>query len=142
MTVRLRPHHLLCLLTYAGAGYSRAFTVNFDAIAARISRGDAVVIVSGPDDICAPLLEQPDSHCLCDSVRERDTLAARDLGKLLGTDIVEGQRLALDAPALNTMREAFASGGTRDACLGCEWHSACTNLASADFCGTRLGARQ
>ncbi len=140
MTVRLRPHHLLCMLTYAGAGYSKAFTVNFDAIAARISRGAVVAIVSGPDDICAPLLDEPDAHCLRDSVRERDVLAARELGILLGTDIVEGQCLTLGASAIHTMREAFASGRTRDACLGCEWHSACTNLASADFRGTRLVA--
>jgi hypothetical protein len=142
MTIRLRPHHLLCMLTYAGTGYSRAFTVNFDAIAAQISRGAVIAIVSGPDDICAPLLDQPDPHCLRDSVRERDTLAARDLGELLGTKVVESQHLALGAPALNIMREAFASGGTRHACLGCEWHSACTHLASAGFLGTRLGSGQ
>ena len=27
MTIRLRAHHLLCLLTYAGKGYSPAFII-------------------------------------------------------------------------------------------------------------------
>ena len=85
MTIRLRPHHLLCLLTYSGKGYSAAFTANYDVIAGRISQGEDVLIVEGPDDICAPLLGDSEPHCWRDSVTERDRLAARDLRELLET---------------------------------------------------------
>ena len=81
MTIRLRAHHLLCLLTYVGKGYSPAFTANYDAIAERLSRGEDILLVSGPDDICAPLLDEPEPHCLNEGVIERDRLAARDEGK-------------------------------------------------------------
>ena len=32
MTIKLRAHHLLCLLTYVGKGYSPAFTANYDRV--------------------------------------------------------------------------------------------------------------
>jgi hypothetical protein len=138
MTIRLRAHHLLCMLTYAGDGYSRAFTANFDAIVAQIAAGEDVMIVAGPDDLCAPLLCAPDAHCLRESVRERDRLAARDLSKLLGIDVCEGQRLTLGKPELRQMREAFASGETRAACQGCEWHGLCTAVARRGFRDAKL----
>ncbi|WP_439343967.1 DUF1284 domain-containing protein [Vacuolonema iberomarrocanum] len=72
MTIRVRPHHLLCLLTYSGKGYSPAFIANYDAIAARLSKGEDIVIVCGPDDICAPLLSDSEPHCWSASVTERD----------------------------------------------------------------------
>lgn len=126
------------MLTYAGVGYSRAFTANFDAVIARIGAGDEILIVAGPDDVCVPLLDEPDAHCLRDSVRERDALAARDLTDLLETSIFEGQRLTLGASEFRIMREAFASGSTRAACVGCEWHGLCSRLARAGFRDARL----
>jgi hypothetical protein len=139
MTIRLRAHHLLCMLTYAGDGYSRAFTANFDAIVARIAAGENVLIVAGPDDLCAPLLCEPDPHCLRESVRERDRLAARDLGKLLRMDVSEGRRLTLGSSELRQMREAFASGEIRAACQGCEWYGLCTAVAGRGFRDAKLG---
>ncbi|RIA47436.1 DUF1284 domain-containing protein [Dichotomicrobium thermohalophilum] len=139
MTVRLRAHHLLCMLTYAGDGYSRAFTANFDAMVARIAAGEEVLIVAGPDDICAPLLCEAECHCLRDSVRARDELAARDLGRLLGIDLSEEQRLLVGKSELRRMRAAFAGGETREACRGCEWHGLCTRVARRGFRGAKLG---
>lgn len=135
MTIRLRPHHLLCLLTYVGKGYSAAFTANYDAIAARIGDGEDVLIVAGPDDICAPLLEDAEPHCHRDSVIERDRLALRDLGELLETAPEVGQSLVLEPHMLLQMREAFTTGRTRAACVGCEWHSLCTRISAGGYAG-------
>lgn len=135
MTIRLRPHHLLCLLTYVGKGYSAAFTANYDAIAARIGDGEDVLIVAGPDDICAPLLGDADPHCHRDSVVERDRLALRDLGELLEVPPRIGGSVALDAAVLKQMREAFATGRTRAACAGCEWHGLCTGISAKGYAG-------
>lgn len=136
MTVLLRPHHLLCLLTYAGKGYSPAFTANYDVIAGRLARGEEILIVDGPDDICAPLLGEAEPHCRRDSVTERDRLAARDLAALLNSPIRAGQRFALAAEPLRDMRAAFAAGHTRAACLGCEWSDLCSSIAADDYRGT------
>jgi len=139
MTIRLRAHHLLCMLTYAGDGYTAAFTANFDAIVKRIAAGEDILLVAGPDDLCAPLLCEPDPHCLRDSVRERDRLAARDLGTLLRMDVSDGCRVTVGKPELRQMRQAFASGATREACAGCEWYGLCTAVARRGFRDAKLG---
>lgn len=138
MTIRLRPHHLLCLLTYVGKGYSAAFTANYDAIAARIGDGEDVEIIAGPDDICAPLLGDAEPHCHRDSVIERDRLALRDVGELLASPLALGQRLTLDPALVRQMREAFSAGRTRPACAGCEWHDLCTGVAAGGYAGTAI----
>lgn len=138
MTVRLRSHHLLCVLTYVGKGYSAAFIANYDGIAERLRRGEDILIVSGPDDICAPLLGEPEPHCLRESAAERDRLAARDVEQLLARPIRVGARLSLDAAALARMRAAFSAGLTREACQGCEWAGLCTTVAINTYRDTRV----
>lgn len=138
MTVRLRPHHLLCLLTYVGKGYTPAFVSNYDCIAGRLSDGEDIVVVDGPDDVCAALLCEPDPHCFRDSVRERDAQAAYDVGDLLGLKILAGARIELHPALLARMRKAFAEGVTRKACLGCEWSDLCSGIAAGGYGGVRV----
>jgi hypothetical protein len=138
MTVRLRSHHLLCLLTYVGKGYSAAFIANYDAIAKRLGRGEDVLIVSGPDDICQPLLGEVEPHCLRESAASRDKLAARDVGKLLARRIQAGARFSLDAATLASLRAAFSTGVTREACQGCEWAGLCSTVAAGGYRDVRL----
>ncbi len=134
MTVRLRPHHLLCLVTYAGKGYTPAFTENFDLIVERLRGGEAIAIVEGPDDICQPWLGEPDAHCRRDSVALRDEKAAQDLGTLLGADIHTVSAL----PDLATLRAAFAKSVTRQACAGCEWFDLCSDIAAGGYRATNF----
>lgn len=109
MTVRLRAHHLLCMLTYVGRGYSPAFTKNYDGIVARLNAGEDVLLIEGPDDICRPLLdEEPQPHCLNARVRERDARAAGALSRWLGNEIATGQILHPDRELIERMRTAFA----------------------------------
>lgn len=138
MTVRLRAHHLLCLLTYVGKGYSPAFVANYDVVVERLAGGEDILIVSGPDDVCAPLLNEGEPHCLGESAARRDEAAAQDVADLLGRPLVAGARLELDPSTLARMREAFSSGLTRKACPGCEWFELCGAVAADGFRETRL----
>jgi hypothetical protein len=138
MTVRLRSHHLLCLLTFVGKGYSAAFIANYDAIAKRLGRGEDVLIVSGPDDICQPMLGEAESHCSGESAAGRDELAARDVGKLFARPIQAGARFSLDAATVGRLRTAFSTGVTREACQGCEWAGLCTTVAAGGYRDVRL----
>lgn len=140
MTIRLRPHHLLCMLTYIGKGYGAAFTDNYDAIVRRLGAGERVAVVAGPDDVCAPLLSDCGAHCHRASVLERDRRAAADVGTLLGLTVAEGTGLRVDAALLARLRTAFRSGGIRGACVGCEWFELCTGVAGDDYRGARLRA--
>ncbi|MER9300381.1 DUF1284 domain-containing protein [Mesorhizobium sp. M0621] len=136
MTIRLRAHHLLCLLTYVGKGYSPAFIANYDRVAERLSRGEDVLLVSGPDDVCGPLLDEAEPHCLNESVVERDRLAAQDLEDLLARPIRIGASLDLDASMLARMRQAFSAGRVRKACGGCGWNELCGTIAVGGYSDT------
>ena len=63
MTVSLRPHHLLCMLTYLGNGYTADFVGNYNRIVKRLNKGEPIRLVGGPDDICQPMLRQASCHC-------------------------------------------------------------------------------
>ena len=136
MTVRLRPHHLLCMLTYAGKGYSPAFTANMTAVVGRIAGGEPIEIVSGPDDICAPLLSEPDPHCHRESVTLRDRWAAAAVERLFGNGMSDP--VVLEKDDIEGLRHAFASGDIRSACRGCDWKALCTDIAGDGFAGTLL----
>ncbi|WP_447957280.1 DUF1284 domain-containing protein [Vreelandella sp. EE7] len=140
MTIRLRGHHLLCLLTYVGKGYSASFVANYDRLAARLSCGEPVELVAGPDDICAPLLapacEPP--HCLNDSVVGRDTAALEDISETLGRSLAVGDTLNLNSATLASLRAAFRAGLNRRACVDCQWHSLCTDVAGSGYVGVRI----
>ncbi|WNL38296.1 DUF1284 domain-containing protein [Halomonas sp. PAMB 3232] len=140
MTIRLRGHHLLCLLTYVGKGYSTAFVANYDRLAVRLSSAEPVALVAGPDDICAPLLapacEAP--HCLNDSVIARDSAALEDISETLGRPLAVGDRLKLDSATLASLRAAFRVGRIRRACVDCQWHSLCTGVAGSGYAGVRV----
>lgn len=138
MTVRLRGHHLLCLLTFVGKGYTPTFTANYRRIVARLNEGEAVELVGGPDDICTPMLADVDHHCLNASVTERDAQALADVVALIGRPLAVGMQLVLDADLLAALRSAFAEGTTREACTGCQWHALCTDIAASGYAGVRL----
>jgi hypothetical protein len=52
--IRLRGHHILCLLGFRGLGYSDTFVENMTRVQSRVfSHNCLIEIVSGPDDICS-----------------------------------------------------------------------------------------
>lgn len=138
MTVRLRGHHLLCLLTYAGKGYTPAFVTNLDRIAERLGAGEAVLVVEGPDDICGPMLSVEGHHCLGPGVRHRDELALASVSGLLGRAVAPGTGFFLDRDTVGRLRAGFASGAIRPACAGCEWSRTCTGIAASGYEDVRL----
>lgn len=139
MTTRLRPHHLLCMLTFAGSGYTPAFVKNFEEVVRRISTGgETVEIVEGPDDVCAPLHADPDRHCNSANVAVRDRHAAEALSHLLRRSIQPKEQVLLDREILDILREAFAGGSIRRACIGCQWAPLCDVIVQNRFAGTQL----
>jgi hypothetical protein len=125
------------MLTFIGEGYNPAFTENYRRIAKRLSAGEEIELVSGPDDICAPLIAgEEEPHCLGASVHERDTLSAQSVADLLGYPMGQGALINPDAFILQRLREKFASDDIRKACVGCDWQSLCSRIASNGYPGT------
>lgn len=141
MTLRLRPHHLLCMLTYVGKGYTPGFVANYDRLAARISEGEVIEVVSGPDDMCQPLLCEQAPHCHDASVLRRDARALSDVTAMLGRPVQVGTRLLPDAHLIARLRAGFRAGLNRTACQRCDWQSFCTEVADGGFAGCRVSGR-
>lgn len=80
--VRLRGHHLLCLLGYRGMGYSAEYVANMTQIHGllRTNPGTSVTVVSGPDDLCAKFPSDKPCHCLDDDISVRDAAVLEKLG--------------------------------------------------------------
>jgi hypothetical protein len=140
VTVRLRPHHLLCVLTYVGRGYSPVFTANYNEVVARLGNEEDIVLVEGPDDICEPLLASQEAHCRRRSVSERDMRASRAISVLLDMTIEPGLRFGLTENVVTDMRAAFSRGSIRPACTGCEWGELCSSVAAGGYNGTVLAS--
>ncbi|MDE2029925.1 MAG: DUF1284 domain-containing protein [Alphaproteobacteria bacterium] len=143
-TVRLRGHHLLCVLPYVGKGYTPEFVENFDAVVAKMSKGAAIEIVAGPDDLCAAMHDkngpvcESGEHCLKQSAVLRDGKAIGDVGAALGLRLEVGFVLKPGTKDYARLRHLFAEGKIRAACEGCEWHGICTDIAANGFKNVRL----
>ena len=145
MAIHLRPHHLLCMLTFIGKGYSPAFVANLEQVVRRLATGtETIHIVAGPDDICAPLLGafgepgNADCHCHRASVVERDRLATQAISALLDRSLAPGAQFLLTHADLDNLRTAFAAGTIRQACTGCQWKPLCDGIAATGFAATLL----
>lgn len=128
------------MLTYVGRGYTPGFTVNYDRVAERLNLGEEIEIVEGPDDICAPLLDDPDAHCTASSVVSRDDAAIHAVSSLLGEELSIGSHIALEPVLLSALRTGFFHGSIRAACTGCEWFKLCDTVALSGYCGVKIGA--
>lgn len=134
----MRGHHLLCVLTFEGAGYSQRFTRNLAAIVERLSAGEEILIVAGPDDICAPVVEDADSHCRLARVEERDALALEAASALIGRPLSPGDTFHLDTRTVRALRSSFAQGTIRAACEACDWSDLCSKIAARGFDSTKF----
>lgn len=141
--IRLRPHHLLCILTYVGKGYSESFIHNMDQIVKTLSTGQASINIDyGPDDICAPrVCDDTDASCHCyeSQITDRDNNVLDDLKKHPEFSIIKlREDLILTEDLISKLRTAYKKEEIRTACRGCEWYDLCTTTSKADFHGVKL----
>ncbi len=144
MPVRLRGHHLLCILTYRGYGYTQPFVDNMSRLVEAIGRGREVTLVEGPDDICdgfTPQCRQICDHdCTRPSTAEMDMFAGEAVNALI--PLRTGEPFVLDRRHIALMRQEFAAGHIRRACDRCSWKDFCTGIAADGFSGVKLFAPQ
>jgi hypothetical protein len=143
--VRLRGHHLLCILCYCGEGYTPAFVENFNAVVDQIANGAVIEIVSGPDDICVTLRVDGRDTCehakVCPkkSVGKNDALALDAVSRTLHMPTLKaGDRLKLGRRSVTALRRAFANGEISRPCQKCPWQDFCSRIAVENFSGVRL----
>jgi uncharacterized protein len=143
--IKIRGHHLLCILTYVGKGYSDSFVNNFNNISKRLNGGALIRVVNEPDDICKGwgLKGCPQPHndrCHEGVVRLRDARAMEALnGVVFRKDPLSfGRRVSLTGGHAHLMRVNFTEGTIRGACGDCEWHRLCTEIAGKGYENVKL----
>ncbi len=114
--VRLRGHHLLCLLGYRGMGYSKAFIRRMDRVHERLRQdtGAMVRLCEGPDELCRACPPSERSHCVSARVAQRD---ARVLARI---DVPVGACLAW-GDLSRRLAERVVPGDIARWCAGCPW---------------------
>ncbi|WP_159884643.1 DUF1284 domain-containing protein [Paenibacillus puerhi] len=114
--IRLRGHHLLCLLGYRGMGYSDEFCINMTAIyeRLRVQPETEIVMIEGPDDICGHYPKDQHAHCEGASVYTRDARVLDKLGMELGKPVPWSQVTAKVA-------DHVEPGDIQVICASCPW---------------------
>ncbi len=141
--IRFRPHHLLCMLTHIGKGYSKIFTENMGNILEQINAGETDIILEyGPDDICTPrLCDKDDVTCHCRELHidDRDNEALADFAKSADFAMFKiGNRFRLTKDLIQRLRDAYKTNDIRTACHNCEWYDLCNDITQNGFKGTKL----
>lgn len=83
----------------------------------------------------SPLTHSETAHCFRDSVLERDRKAKDAVAGLLSRPVDTGTVIVPDEALLARLRQAFATGSVRAACLGCEWSMLCDGIAAGGYGG-------
>ncbi|MFC4810068.1 DUF1284 domain-containing protein [Paenibacillus sp. GCM10023250] len=118
MTIRLRGHHLLCLLGFRGMGYSAAYAANMARVynQLRDEPGTPVTIVAGPDELCACFPADAEPHC------ENASVARLDGGALAKLNLRVGSTLPWSA-VIEHVRAGVAPEDIGTLCHTCQWRS-------------------
>ncbi|MFD1706333.1 DUF1284 domain-containing protein [Siminovitchia sediminis] len=80
--VKLRGHHIFCLLGYRGMGYSVEYVENMTRLhqSLRNNPKSVIQIVEGPDQLCEKFPGSGVYHCQDDDIYERDSVFLEKLG--------------------------------------------------------------
>ena len=120
MTLRLRPHHLLCALGYRGAGYSDAFTANMtalvtDGLHAPGGGATQIELAAGLDAICAPCPSNLGTGCA-----KQAQIEALDAAHAAALGVQAGDSLTWEA-AQARIKARVRPGDLARLCVGCQW---------------------
>ena len=130
-TVRLRPHHLLCLLHYTGRGYDEAFTAQMDRLSNDLRERPETEIVLRPGADC--LCEHcPNLLCgVCTSGKPDRYDAA--VTRLCG--LYDGEAISWQKAAEDVRENIIGHGLMKEVCGDCEWAELCQKSDRKTKCG-------
>ena len=133
--INLRPHHLLCLLTFVGRGYSDSFALRLLSVVESLKCGTPARLIAGPDSICAGLLgcRTDDGHCRNDSVTRRDETARALLQPFFEQRLEIGAEIPDLLGHRPALRAAYRAGTFETACSGCPWQGFCHEIAEGGY---------
>jgi hypothetical protein len=121
----LRAHHVMCVTTFAGKGYSSGFVQEMTRIWRAIRAGTVarVRVTAEADPVCnaCPHLQDVENP---ESCRFHASVASRDRRMIEAMGWTEGQPVDL-VQALDVVHESHTELMAR-VCTGCEWVPICS----------------
>ncbi len=118
--MKLRAHHLLCLQTFVGEGYSDAFCANMAEQKRRAAEENRFVLADGCDDICQACPERRGKLC-----RSREKVSRYDAAVIARLGLCAGEELSWRAVSERVRDEIFRPGLLPAVCGDCQWQSLC-----------------
>lgn len=120
MSLRLRPHHVLCLQFFEGKGYSEAFVRHMIELTAQLADDPAVTLTEGCDAVCAACPH----NCggVCDTAEKTASFDRRALG-YLGLSVGDSMPWSVLRDAAR--ERMIAAGRLSEVCCGCQWLYIC-----------------
>ncbi|MEE1157614.1 MAG: DUF1284 domain-containing protein [Methanobrevibacter sp.] len=122
MKIKLRGHHLLCLLGFQGYGYSEDFVLNMTRInELRKSKDCIVSLTNEPDDICSSCPNLNDN--VCENKKQNEIIVEMD-DEVLSQFNLEKEYNSLElfnevSLKFNTMKKV------ENVCKNCKWENEC-----------------
>lgn len=123
--IHLRPHHLLCLQTFIGFGYSDDFVAQMKHVKKQLTENPSLPIrlVHGADDLCAFCPNCVNGSCISDKPARFDE---RVMQKLVRSGVARNDESVEDVQAElclcgipQDMKISLAL--LEECCAGCEW---------------------
>lgn len=116
--IKLRGHHIFCLLGYRGMGYSKEYAENMTKVHSELrQRPDTLIqVMKGPDCLCAEFPDDQPYHCEDKGIYERDAVILKQLGLKFG-DVLPWREVE------RRIRLHVVPSDIETVCETCSWRS-------------------
>ncbi|UJF17191.1 DUF1284 domain-containing protein [Vibrio sp. SS-MA-C1-2] len=140
--IKLRPHHLLCCLTFSGKGYTQAFIDNYYQIIGRLKKQEKVKIVASPDDICSPVCQDKSHHCFESRITARDQAVLEDFERYTDLHLKVDSIIEPNLLFNDEIQKFFKQDLIRTGCIDCQWKDLCDLEAENNFSSAVLNRKE
>ena len=115
---KIRAHHGMCLSFFQGKGYSGEFVENMSRMKAILAENPEIILMDGPDDICAACPNRQTETCA-----EKASRYDREVLRRCGLSV--GERLPYREFSRKVIETILRRGVRAEICGDCQWSSLC-----------------
>lgn len=115
---KIRAHHGMCLSFFQGKGYSGEFVENMSRMKAILAENPEIILMDGPDDICAACPNR-----LTETCAEKASRYDREVLRRCGLSV--GERLPYREFSRKVIETILRPGVRAEICGDCQWSSLC-----------------
>lgn len=127
--LHLRPHHLLCLQTFVGHGYSDEFVAQMTLVKRQLAEDPLtpIELFSGTDDLCAHCPNCVEGKCTSEKPALFDRLVSERLIQMQSTNSQVRPSISTAQLKLKGIPKELQMNADliKQCCPGCQWKELC-----------------